>query len=192
MKKALFVIAIVATAVALVSCGNKQGKGQAAPSGKDKAETALPAGFKTFDFANFSISLPEEFTTSYGADSDNVSFSSEAMLTLPDGEEVSSSANVNCGFMTGGAKPAQLKETAANLKLGQEATGEVCDEPKISGNTITMRHYYENDGYKVITWRWWIVSEDGRNIAGNIYFPDTQAQFYEPVVDAIVKSIKFK
>ena len=35
-------------------------------------------------------------------------------------------------------------------------------------------------------------SEDGRNVAGNIYYPDTQAKFYDPIVTPMVKSIKMK
>ena len=56
-----------------------------------------------------------------------------------------------------------------------------------------MRHFHDSgDGYKVITWRWWIVSEDGRNVAGNIFYPDTQTKFYDPIVTPMVKSIKMK
>lgn len=94
---------------------------------------------------------------------------------------------------TDGAKPDQVKETAATMKASQEASGETCDEPVIEGNVILMRHFHDSgDGYKVITWRWWIVSEDGRNVAGNIYYPDTQAKFYDPIVTPMVKSIKMK
>ena len=195
MKKVFFSFAVVAVAaIALAACGNKSANAQAAEGAADgqQAEAAVPDGFKTHEFAHFAISLPQEFKTSYEAESDNVTFDSDSIYTLEDGTEVSSSANVNCGFMTGGATPSQVKETAQNLKLGQEATGETCDEPKIDGNIILMRHWYQNDDEKVITWRWWIVSESGNNIAGNIYFPESQAKLYEPYVEAIVKSIKFK
>lgn len=194
MKKVLF--SVVAAGLLVTSCGNKAAASSAEASTEqqtEQAEASVPEGYKTHEFAHFSVSLPEEFTTSYDASSDNVTFSSEAMLKLDNGEEVSSSANVNCGFLADGAKPNQIKETAASMKASQEATGETCDEPIIDGNIILMRHWYDpGEGYKVITWRWWIVSEDGKNVAGNIYFPDSQAKFYDDVAKKIVKSIKIK
>lgn len=191
MKKIFQYAIVAATAIILAACGGKGGSTQAAEA--DGQETAVPDGFKTHEFAHFSISLPEEFTTSYDATSDNVTFESGAMLKLDNEEETSSSANVNCGFMAGGATPAQIKETASTMKASQEATGETCDEPIIDGNIILMRHWYDpGEGYKVITWRWWIVSESGDNIAGNIYYPDTQAKYYDGLAQKIVKTIKFK
>lgn len=188
MKKNLIII-LAAVGLTLTACGSK-GSGNAA---EQQTETAVPEGFKTHEFAHFSISVPEEFTTSSDASSDIVSFSSEAMLKLDNGEETSSSANIDVSLMTDGAKPDQVKETAATMKASQEAAGETCDEPVIEGNTILMRHFHDSgDGYKVITWRWWIVSEDGRNVAGNIYYPETQAKFYDPIVTPMVKSIKMK
>lgn len=193
MKKAFFSFAIVAAGLFVASCGNKNANAKTVEGSEEQAEAAVPEGFKTHEFANFTISLPEEFTTSSDASSDNVTFSSEAMLKLDNGEETSSSANINCGFMTGGATPAQVKETAATMKASQEASGETCDEPIIDGNIILMRHWYDpGEGYKVITWRWWIVSEDGKNIAGNIYYPDTQGKYYDDMAKKIVKTIKFK
>ncbi len=186
-------IAIVAAGLLVASCGNKNGgNAEEKGAGEEKGEATVPDGFKTHEFAHFSISLPEEFKTSYEAESDNVTFDSDSIYTLEDGTEESSLAYVNCGVMTGGATPSQIKETATNLKLGQEATGETCDEPTIEGNVIMMRHWHQEDDCKVITWRWWIVREDGTNIAGSIYYPDTQAKFYDPVVVPMVKSIKFK
>ena len=120
-------------------------------------------------------------------------FDSEAPLKLENGEETTSSATIDCGFMSDGAKPANIKETAATMKASQEAAGETCDEPKIDGNVILMRHFHELDeGDKGVTWRWWIVSESGGNVSGNIFFPESQAKVYEPLVEQIVKSIKLK
>ena len=193
MKKAFLGIAVEAAGLLVASCGNKAEAPAAEASEGQQTETAAPDGFKTHEFANFSISVPEEFTTSSDASSDIVSFSSEATLKLDNGEETSSSANIDVSLMTDGAKPDQVKETAATMKASQEASGETCDEPVIDGNVILMRHFHDSgDGYKVITWRWWIVSEDGRNVAGNIYYPDTQAKFYDPIVTPMVKSIKMK
>ena len=149
MKKVLF--SVVAAGLLVTSCGNKAAATSTEASSEqqsEQVEAAVPDGYKTHEFANFTISLPEEFTTSYDASSDNVTFSSEATLKLDNGEEVSSSANVNCGFMTDGAKPAQIKETAATMKASQEASGETCDEPIIDGNIILMRHWYDpGEGY---------------------------------------------
>lgn len=155
-----------------------------------------PDGFKTHELAHFTISLPEEFTTSgeqdYGGTT-TVRFDSEKSLKLDDGEETLSSATIDCGFMADGAKPDKIKETAATMKSSQEAAGETCDEPTIDGNIILMRHYHDiGDGQKGITWQWWIVSESGNNISGNIFFPESQTKFYEPMVKPIVKSIKLK
>ena len=193
MKK-VFMMTIAALTLALAACGNKSEKSENTQTSEtgEKQEAVVPNGFKTHEFANFSISLPEEFTTSDDASSDNATFSSEAMHKLDNSEEVSSSANINCGFMTGGATPSQIDETASTMKLSQEAAGETCDEPIIEGNVIKMRTYHEEDGYKVITWRWWIVSEDGKNVSGSIYYPDTQAKFYDDAVAPIINSIKIK
>ena len=195
MKKVFLSIAIVTAGLFVASCGSKAASPatEASEEQQTEAEATVPDGFKTHEFAHFSIALPDEFTTGSDASSDNATFSSEATLTLENGEEVSSSANINCGFMSGGATPAQIKETAATLKASQEATGETCDEPIIDGNIILMRHWYDpGEGYKVITWRWWIVSDDGKNVAGNIYYPDTQAKYYDGMAQKIVKSIKIK
>lgn len=103
MKKVSLTIAIAALVVfAMASCGNKSG-GSAKDNGKEAM--ALPEGYKTFEFANFSISVPEEFTTSYDANSEYVRFNSEAMLTFDGGEEYSSSATIDAGFMSGGGTP---------------------------------------------------------------------------------------
>ena len=188
MKKAFISFAIVAAGLLMASCGSK-GSGSSSAA----TEVVVPDGYKTYEFNGFTISVPEEFTTSDEASSDNVRFSSEAMLKHDDGDEYSSSAYINCSIMTGGATPSQIKETAQNLKLGQEATGETCDEPTIDGNTILMRHYYTNDdGSKVITWRWWIVSEDDKNISGSIYYDGTESKYYDDVAKKIVKTIKMK
>ena len=179
-------IAMMAVAaLGVVACGEKTGA-QEAGQQTEAAEAAVPDGFKTHEFAHFTISLPEEFTTT-------VRFDSEAPLKLENGEETTSSATIDCGFMSDGAKPANIKETAATMKASQEAAGETCDEPKIDGNVILMRHYHELDeGEKGVTWRWWIVSESGGNVSGNIFFPESQAKVYEPLVEQIVKSIKLK
>ena len=191
MKKVSLTIAIAALVVfAMASCGNKSGG-----SAKDNAKeaTALPEGYKTFEFANFSLSVPEEFTTSYDANSEYVRFNSDARLTFDDGEEYSSSATIDAGFMSGGGTPSQIKEIAETMKLSQEATGETCDEPVIDGNTILMRHYHESDyGGKYITWRGWVVSKDGKNISGNIAYPEKESKFYDGVAKNIVKTIKIK
>ena len=197
MKK-IYQFAIVAVAaITLAACGGKGGA-QAAEGAAEAAEqeTAVPEGYKTHEFAHFTISLPEEFTTSgeqdYGV-STSVRFDSEATLMLDGDEETLSSATIDCGFMSDGAKPSQIKETAQNLKLGQEAAGETCDEPVIDGNIILMRHYHDNgDGQKGITWQWWIVSESGNNISGNIFYPESQAKYYDGMAQKIVKTIKFK
>lgn len=188
MMKALFSFAIVVAGLLVASCGGKGSSGNAAE------EVVVPEGFKTYEFDNFSISVPEEFTTGDEPGSHNVRFSSEAMVKHDDGEEYSSGAYIDCSFMTEGATTAQIEETATNLKLGQEAAGEICNEPIIDGNIILMRHYHDNEdgSYKVITWRWWIVSEDGKNIAGDIYYPDTEAKYYDDVAKKIVKTIKMK
>jgi hypothetical protein len=188
MMKALFSFAIVVAGLFVASCGGKGSSGHAAE------EVVVPEGFTTYEFANFSISVPEEFTTSDAPDNLNVRFSSEAMLKHDDGEEYSSGAYIDCSFMNSGATTAQIKETATNMKLSQEAAGEICNEPVIDGNFILMRHYHDNEdgGAKVITWRWWIVNEDGKNIAGDIYYPDTEAKYYDDVAKKIVKTIKMK
>ncbi|MBR1465127.1 MAG: hypothetical protein IJ607_02060 [Bacteroidaceae bacterium] len=186
MRKLIVFHILTLLAFAMVSCGNN-GNAQAS------TEETLPEGYKAFEFTNFSISVPEEFKTTSEPASDNVRFESEAMLKLDNGDEVSSSAYIDASFMTGGAKPDDIKQTAAMLKSGQEAAGETCEEPVIDGNTILMRHFYTNDdGEKVITWRWWILSEDGKNVAGDIYFPESQEKFYGDVAKNIVKSIKIK
>ena len=196
MKKALMSIAMMAVAaLGVVACGEKTGA-QEAGQQTEAAEAAVPDGFKTHEFAHFTISLPEEFTTTgeqdYGGTT-TVRFDSEAPLKLENGEETTSSATIDCGFMSDGAKPANIKETAATMKASQEAAGETCDEPKIDGNVILMRHFHELDeGDKGVTWRWWIVSESGANVSGNIFFPESQAKVYEPLVEQIVKSIKLK
>jgi hypothetical protein len=95
--------------------------------------------------------------------------------------------------MSEGATPAQAKETAATMKASQEAAGETCDEPVIDGNIIMMRHFHDiGDGQKGITWRWWIVSENGMNVSGNIFYPETQSKFYDGVAEKIAKSVKIK
>ena len=128
MKKALFSFAVVAfAAITMSSCGSK---GSASPAGEEQAEAVVPEGFKTYEFAHYSISVPEEFTTSGESDyggTTTVRFSSESMLKLDDGAEVSSSATIDCGSMSDGATPAQAKETAATMKTSQEAAGETCD-----------------------------------------------------------------
>lgn len=179
-------------AIVVVACG-KKANGQT--SGQ-QSEVTVPDGFKSHEFAHFTISLPEEFTTSgeqdYGGTT-TVRFFSEAKLKLAGDEETTSSATIDCGFMSDGAKPSQIKETATTMKASQEAADETCDEPTIDGNTILMRHYHDiGEGQKGITWRWWIVSESGHNISGNIFFPESQAKIYEPFVEPIVKSIRFK
>ena len=193
MKKVLMSIAMMAVAaLGVVACGEKTGAQEAG----QQTEAAVPDGFKTHEFAHFTISLPEEFTTTgeqdYGGTT-TVRFDSEAPLKLENGEETTSSATIDCGFMSDGAKPANIKETAATMKASQEAAGETCDEPKIDGNVILMRHFHELDeGEKGVTWRWWIVSESGGNVSGNIFFLESQAKVYEPLVEQIVKSIKLK
>lgn len=195
--KALFSFAVLAfAAITISSCG---GKGSASPAGEGQAEQAeavVPDGFKTHEFAHYSISVPEEFTTSGESDyggTTTVRFSSESMLKLDDGAEVSSSATIDCGSMSEGATPAQAKETAATMKASQEAAGETCDEPVIDGNIIMMRHYHDiGDGQKGITWRWWIVSENGVNVSGNIFYPETQSKFYDGVAEKIAKSVRIK
>ena len=166
-------IAMMAVAaLGVVACGEKTGA-QEAGQQTEAAEAAVPDGFKTHEFAHFTISLPEEFTTTgeqdYGGTT-TVRFDSEAPLKLENGEETTSSATIDCGFMSDGAKPAN-----------------------IDGNVIMMRHFHELDeGDKGVTWRWWIVSESGGNVSGNIFFPESQAKVYEPLVEHIVKSIKLK
>ncbi len=193
MKKALFSFAIVAAGLLVASCGSKSGNGQQ-QAGEQQAEVVVPDGYKTHELAHFTISVPEEFTPGEEQNYDGsttVRFTSEKMLTLDDGE-YSSSATIDAHYMTGGATPSQIKEAATNLKLSQEAAGETCDEPTIDGNTILMRHFHEADGYKVITWRWIVVSDKGDNYGGNISYPDTQAKYYDGVAQKIVKTIKFK
>ena len=146
MKKALMSIAMMAVAaLGVVACGEKTGA-QEAGQQTEAAEAAVPDGFKTHEFAHFTISLPEEFTTTgeqdYGGTT-TVRFDSEAPLKLENGEETTSSATIDCGFMSDGAKPANIKETAATMKASQEAAGETCDEPKIEGNVILMRQGYQ-------------------------------------------------
>ncbi len=191
MKKAFISFAIVAAGLLMASCGSK-GSGSSSAA----TEVVVPDGYKTYEFTNFTISVPEEFTPGEEQNYDGsttVRFSSEKLLLHDDGDEYSSSAYIDCGSMTGGATPSQIKETAQNLKLGQEATGETCDEPTIDGNAILMRHYYTNDdGSKVITWRWWIVSDDGKNIAGSIYYDGSESKYYDDVAKKIVKTIKMK
>lgn len=194
MKKALFRFVVVAfAAIAISSCG---GKGSASPAGEEQAEAVVPEGYKTHEFAHYSISVPEEFATSGESDyggTTTVRFSSESMLKLDDGTEVSSSATIDCGSTSDGAKPAQVSETASTMKASQEAAGETCDEPVIDGNIILMRHCHDiGDGQKGITWRWWIVSESGVNVSGNIFYPETQSKYYDGVAEKIVKTIRIK
>lgn len=196
MNKTLFSLAVVAlAALAMPSCGNKS-SAPAAASEEPAAEAVVPDGFKTHEFAYYTISVPEEFTTSGESDyggTTTVRFDSGATLKLDDGTETSSSATIDCSSMSDGAKPAQIKETASTMKASQEAAGETCDEPVIDGNTILMRHYHDiGDGQKGITWRWWIVSESGVNVSGNIFYPEAQAKSYDGVAQKIVKSIKIK
>ena len=79
------------------------------------------------------------------------------------------------------------------MKLSEEAKGETCEEPQIEGNLITMRTWHaSDDGDKVITWRFWLVSPDGRNVGGQIYFSDMEESFYEPMVTDIIRSVRIK
>ena len=194
MKKTFLTLAVVvASAIALAACG---GKDNATKTGDEQQEAVALDGYKTHEFAHFTISLPEEFTTTgeqdYGGTT-TVRFSSEKMLKLNDDEEISSSATIDCSAMSDGAKPAQVKETAATMKASQEAAGETCDEPVIDGNIILMRHYHDiGDGENGISWRWWIVSESGKNISGNLFYPESQAKFYDGMAQKIVKTIKIK
>lgn len=194
MKKVIFSFAIVAAGLLVASCGNKSVTNGA--DGKDSATVAAdaaPTGYKSFEFTKFSVCVPEEFKTSYDANSDNARFDSDKMLKHDDGQEYSSSATIDVGFLESGGTPSQIKETAQTMKLSQEATGETCDEPIIDGNTILMRHYHTNDsGEKLITWRWWIVSDSGKNINGNIAYPEKESKFYDGVAQNIVKNIKIK
>ena len=52
--KALFSFAIVVAGLFVASCGGKGSSGHAAE------EVVVPEGFTTYEFANFSISVPEE------------------------------------------------------------------------------------------------------------------------------------
>ena len=189
MKKAFLCFAIVAAGLLVASCGSKG-------SGSATTEVVVSDGYKTYEFANFTISVPEEFTPGEEQNYDGsttVRFDSERRLKLDDGDEYSSSATINCGSMAGGATPSQIKETAQTMKLSQEATGETCDEPVIDGNIILMRHYHDtSEGNKFITWRWWIVSDSGMNISGSIDYPDTQSKYYDDVAKKIVKTIRIK
>ena len=187
MKKVFFSLAIMAMGLLMASCGNK------AEANNNGDQDGVPAeGYKTYEFTNFSVSVPEEFKTSYEASSDMARFDSDAKHTLDDGEEVSSSATIDVGFLADGATPDKVKETATTMKFSQEATGETCEEPVIDGNIILMRQYGVADDVKYITERWWIVSESGKNISGNIFYPEKEAKFYEGVGAKIAKSIKIK
>lgn len=192
MKRFFLNTLIVVTVLFFASCGNKS-NAQPAEDNTTQAPEAASGDFVTHEFTNFSISVPKEFTTSNDASSDIVRFSSEAIHTLDDGTEFSSYAYIDVSFMTGGGTLDNISETASTMKMSEEAKGETCDEPRIDGNVITMRTWHANDdGSKVITWRWWIVSAEGKNVAGNIYYPEEEAKFYDPVVTDIVNSIRIK
>ena len=198
MKKAVLSIAVIAAAIAMSSCGNKSNAPAANgnEASEKLAEAAVPNGFKTYEFANFSISVPEDFIPGeeqdYGG-STTVRFATEKMVKHDDGEEYSSSATIDCGYVADGSTPSQIKEVASTMKLSQEAAGETCDEPIIDGNTILMRHYIDSGkGYKVITWRWWILSDSGKSVAGNISYSDTEGKYYDGIAQQIVKTIKMK
>lgn len=197
MKKALLSIAVVAAAFAMSSCGNKSNApAEGSEASEKQSEAAVPNGFKTYEFANFSISVPEEFTP--GEEQDyggtiNVRFASEKMVKHEDGQEYSSSATIDCGYVADGSTPSQIKEVASTMKLSQEAAGETCDEPIIDGNTILMRHYIDSgEGNKVITWRWWILSDSGKSVGGNISYSDAESKYYDGIAQQIVKTIKMK
>ncbi len=195
MKKALFSFAIVAAGLLVVSCGSKGGNSQ--QQAGEQAEVVVPDGYKTYEFAHFTMSVPEEFTPGeeqdYGGPT-NVRYTSEKMLMHDDGDEYTSSATIDCGYAGAeGATTSQIKEVATNLKLSQEAAGETCDEPVIDGNIVLMRHYNDSgDGYKMITWRWWILTDSGKGISGNINYPETEAKYYDGLAQKIVKTIRFK
>ena len=159
----------------------------------EKSDSAETGDFVTHDFAHFSISTPREFATTSDATSDNVRFSSDTVHVLADGSEFSSSAYIDAYFLPDGATPCKLQETATTMKLSEEAKGETCEEPQIEGNLITMRTWHaSDDGDKVITWRFWLVSPDGRNVGGQIYFSDKEESFYEPMVTDIIRSVRIK
>lgn len=192
MKKTFILVSILTAGLFTFACGNNT-NAQNADTSSQQAFEASDSDYVTHEFSKFSISVPREFSTSSDESSEIVRFSSDAIHTLDDGTEFSSSAYIDVSFMSDGATPGQLRETATNMKLSEEAKGETCDEPVIEDNVVTMRTYHDDDdGNQVVTWRWWIVSEGGNNVAGNIYYSSKEAKFYESVVMPIVKSIKIK
>lgn len=156
-----------------------------------RAATVVPDGYKTFELAGFSVSVPDEFTKAEGWSTEStLSLNSGAVNVLDDGEEHSSSATINAYEMEGSID--NLNEYAQNMKWSVKAMDEECDEPVVEGNTIILRSTSEvGDGY-LISWRFIVVNSDGRIAGGTISYNDVEAKYYDGIVTPIIQSIQFK
>lgn len=190
MNRILCSIAIITIAgTAMIACGNKSEQNTASV---ESSLSVTPKGYKIHEFAHFTISVPEEFTTSDEMNSDIVRFSSEASNKWDDGNEHSSTATIDSYFMVD-SSTSDIKTIANTMKLSEEAKGETCEKPEIDGNIITMRSYHSLDeGGKFITQRFWIVGKDGKHVGGNLSYNEKESKFYDAAFFSIVQSVKIK
>lgn len=191
MKRFFLSFAAVVAAVLLITCANEC---RAAETSCEKLMAdVLPEDFQVFATPYFTISCPKEFQKSDMELGDEyLMLKTERLVFHEDGDEYTSSAQINVNYSTGGPTPNQIGEYAANFKASRKALEETCDEPVIDGNLVILRTYDGDEDYCTVNNFFTLIGKDGACIFGIISYDQADAHAYEDCVMPIIRSAKFK
>jgi len=191
MKRFFLSFAAVVAAVLLITGANEC---RAAETSCEKLMAdVLPEDFQVFATPYFTISCPKEFQKSDMELGDEyLMLKTERLVQHEDGDEYTSSAQINVNYSTGGPTPNQIGEYAANFKASRKALEETCDEPVIDGNLVILRTYDGDEDYCTVNNFFTLIGKDGACIFGIISYDQADAHAYEDCVMPIIRSAKFK
>lgn len=191
MKQFFLSFALVASVVLLATSADTCRA--AVPTSDNLMEDVLPEDFQVFATPYFTISCPKEFQKSDMELGDEyLMLKTERLVFHEDGDEYTSSAQINVNYSTGGPTPNQIGEYAANFKASRKALEETCDDLIIDGNLVILRTYDGDDDYCTVNNFFTLIGKDGACIFGIISYDQADAHAYEDFVMPIIRSAKFK
>lgn len=171
MKK-LFLIAVAALSMGLVSCGGGEGNA----SGEEQKAEAITDG-NTFEGKNYTVTYPKDWKETMTMD--------DVLNAKSADDAISFSIN----FAEDGPTVDQLKTTGEGVKMMNKDDYKEIGDPKIEGNTMTVRRV-SNEG-EVETW-FNVVFEGKKGVVGSIKAPADKEADAEKALKSILASLKAK
>ncbi len=171
MKK-LFLIAVAALSLGLVSCGGGEGKA----SGEAQKAEAITDG-NTFEGKNYTVTYPKDW---------------KETMTMDDvlnAKSADDAIEFSINFAEDGPTADQLKTTGDGVKMMNKDDYKEIGEPKVDGNKLIVRRV-NNEG-KIDTW-FNLVLDGKKGVVGTIKAPADKEAEAEKALESILASVKMK